>query len=169
MSLSRATDTPRLPMKNITARSILLTWVSVNINELATSYLFGRDRYLLWRNCFSSSSNCWLVKAVRGLRVLPSKAWPGGWPVAEISINVLHVLALKWYTPIYLRIFFQQQNHFEETSENTQSSIYRQRISSWHRRFSQPLYNEQLNDEVGLFTSTSLVPIKIHRFLKICR
>ena len=48
------------------------TWVSVKQRPVATSNLLGRDRYLFSLNCFSSSSNCWLVKAVRGLRVFPS-------------------------------------------------------------------------------------------------
>lgn len=41
---------------------------------MATSKRFGRDKYLLALNWFSSSSNCCDVNAVRGLRVL-SNTW----------------------------------------------------------------------------------------------
>ncbi|VCW68250.1 unnamed protein product, partial [Gulo gulo] len=49
------------------------TWVSVSISDVATSKRLGRDRYLLSLNWCSSSSSCWLVKAVRGLRHFPSR------------------------------------------------------------------------------------------------
>lgn len=58
-----------------------LTWVSVSISEVATSKRLGRDRYLLSLNWCSSSSSCWLVKAVRGRRHFPSRfdwAWAAG-------------------------------------------------------------------------------------------
>lgn len=53
---------------------ILLACVSDRCKQLATSNRFGRDKYLLCLNCFSSSSNCCDVNAVRGLLVLPSIA-----------------------------------------------------------------------------------------------
>lgn len=58
-----------------------LTWVSVSISEVATSKRLGRDRYLLSLNWCSSSSSCWLVKAVRGRRHFPRRfdcAWAAG-------------------------------------------------------------------------------------------
>ena len=42
------------------------TCVSVSRRFLATSYRFGRDKYLLSLNCFSSSTSCSDEKAVRG-------------------------------------------------------------------------------------------------------
>lgn len=53
---------------------MLLTCVSVSINEVATSNLFGLLRYLFCLNCFSNSSNCCDVKAVLGLLVFPRRA-----------------------------------------------------------------------------------------------
>lgn len=50
------------------------TCVSVSISDVATSKRLGLDRYLLSLNWFSSSSSCWLVKAVRGRRHFPIKA-----------------------------------------------------------------------------------------------
>lgn len=58
---------------------VLLTCVSVNMRFVATSKRFGRDRYLLALNWFSSSNSCWLVNAVRGRRVLPMTP-PAVWP-----------------------------------------------------------------------------------------
>lgn len=58
-----------------------LTWVSVSISDVATSKRLGRDRYLLSLNWCSSSSSCWLVKAVRGRRHFPRRldcAWAAG-------------------------------------------------------------------------------------------
>lgn len=53
-----------------------LTCVSVSISEVATSKRLGLERYLLSLNWFSSSSSCWLVNAVLGLRHFPNKpAW----------------------------------------------------------------------------------------------
>lgn len=52
----------------------------MSISEVATSKRLGRDRYLLSLNWCSSSSSCWLVKAVRGRRHFPSRldcAWAG--------------------------------------------------------------------------------------------
>lgn len=51
-----------------------LTCVSVSIKLVATSNLLGLDKYLFCLNCRSSSKSCWLVKAVRGLLVLPNSA-----------------------------------------------------------------------------------------------
>ena len=51
---------------------VKLTWVSLRQRLVATSYRLGLDRYLLCLNCFSSSSSCCEVKAVRGRLVLPS-------------------------------------------------------------------------------------------------
>lgn len=60
---------------NITSKNnVLLAWVSDKCRQLATSKRFGRDKYLLCLNCFSNSSNCCDVNAVRGRRVLPSIA-----------------------------------------------------------------------------------------------
>ena len=54
-----------------------LTCVSVSMRVVATSNRFGRERYLFILNCLSSSKSCWLVKAVRGRRVLPNNdCWP---------------------------------------------------------------------------------------------
>lgn len=50
------------------------TWVSVSIRFVATSNLLGLDKYLFCLNCFSNSRSCWLVNAVLGLLVFPSKA-----------------------------------------------------------------------------------------------
>lgn len=58
----------------------ILTCVSVNIKFVATSNLFGLDKYLFCLNCFSNSNNCWDVKAVLGLLVFPNKACPGPQP-----------------------------------------------------------------------------------------
>ena len=54
---------------------LYVTCVSLRQRRVATSYLFGLERYLLCLNCFSSSKSCCEVKAVRGRRVLPSKEW----------------------------------------------------------------------------------------------
>lgn len=59
-------------------RARVLTWVSVSIRLVATSKRLGRVRYLFVLNWFSSSSSCWLVKAVRGRRALSSTLAPGG-------------------------------------------------------------------------------------------
>lgn len=48
-----------------------ITCVSDSSKLLATSYRFGLDKYLLTLNCFSNSSSCWDVNAVRGRRFLP--------------------------------------------------------------------------------------------------
>lgn len=60
-----------------------LTCVSVSIKLVATSNLFGLDRYLFCLNCFSNSNNCWDVNAVLGLRVLPINACPGPHPLNQ--------------------------------------------------------------------------------------
>ena len=57
------------------------TCVSVSMRDVATSKRFGLDRYLFSLNWCSSSSSCWLVKAVLGLLHFPSKldcAWAAG-------------------------------------------------------------------------------------------
>lgn len=66
----------------------LLTCVSVSMREVATSKRLGLDKYLLSLNWFSSSSSCWLVKAVRGLRHFPNKPdWgPAGGGRAKLSV-----------------------------------------------------------------------------------
>ena len=48
----------------------MYTCVSVNSSEVATSNLFGLDRYLFCLKCFSNSKSCLLVNAVLGLRDL---------------------------------------------------------------------------------------------------
>lgn len=53
---------------------ILLACVSDKCRQLATSNRFGRDKYLLCLNCFSNSSNCCDVNAVRGRLVFPNIA-----------------------------------------------------------------------------------------------
>lgn len=65
-----------------------LTCVSVSMSEVATSKRLGLDRYLLSLNWFSSSSSCWLVKAVRGLRHFPNRPdWgPAGGGTEEWSV-----------------------------------------------------------------------------------
>lgn len=67
--------------------SLSLTCVSVSMSEVATSKRLGLDRYLLSLNWFSSSSSCWLVKAVRGLRHFPNRPdWgPAGGRRAQLS------------------------------------------------------------------------------------
>ena len=48
------------------------TWVSVRHNKVATSNLFGLDKYLFILNCLSNSNSCCDVKAVRGRLVFPA-------------------------------------------------------------------------------------------------
>lgn len=67
-------NTNRISNDNQSLKEHLLACVSDKCRQLATSKRFGRDKYLLCLNCFSSSSNCCDVKAVRGRRVLPSIA-----------------------------------------------------------------------------------------------
>lgn len=73
-------------------RLLSLTCVSVSMSEVATSKRLGLDRYLLSLNWFSSSSSCWLVKAVRGLRHFPNRPdWgPAGGGRAKLSVSWLH-------------------------------------------------------------------------------
>lgn len=66
-----------------------LTCVSVNIKLVATSNLFGLERYLFCLNCFSNSNSCCEVKAVLGLLVLPNSACPGPQPVTKLTIELL--------------------------------------------------------------------------------
>lgn len=58
------------------------------MSEVATSKRLGLDRYLLSLNWFSSSSSCWLVKAVRGLRHFPIRPdWgPAGGGTTKTSV-----------------------------------------------------------------------------------
>jgi len=62
---------------------VRLTCVSVSIRLVATSNRLGLDKYLFCLNCFSSSSSCWLVKAVRGLLVFPRRACWGPQPATK--------------------------------------------------------------------------------------
>lgn len=64
------------------------TCVSVSINEVATSNLFGLLRYLFCRNCFSNSSSCCDVKAVLGLLVFPRRACWAAQPVDYYTLNI---------------------------------------------------------------------------------
>lgn len=64
------------------------TCVSVSINEVATSNLFGLLRYLFCLNCFSNSSSCCDVKAVLGLLVFPRRACWAAQPVDDKYIWV---------------------------------------------------------------------------------
>lgn len=96
--------------KNVCGYYLHLTWVSVNIRLVATSNLFGLDRYLFCLNCFSSSNSCWEVKAVRGLLVFPKRAWlPGLHPVTIIKLLInsktsnLHYF--KWVILYILELF----------------------------------------------------------------
>lgn len=68
----------------------LLTCVSVSIRLVATSNLFGLERYLFCLNCFSSSRSCWDVKAVLGRRVFPNSACPGPQPGNENPVLKIH-------------------------------------------------------------------------------
>lgn len=73
-------------MNHANQSDILLACVSDKCKQLATSNRFGRDKYLLCLNCFSSSSNCCDVNAVRGRLVLPSMAC-GMWRPPETNNN----------------------------------------------------------------------------------
>lgn len=85
---------------------VSLTCVSVSMSEVATSKRLGLDRYLLSLNWFSSSSSCWLVKAVRGLRHFPNRPdWgpAGGGRADKLSICVS---SCKWIGYIYSSSYF---------------------------------------------------------------
>lgn len=79
---------------------VSLTCVSVSMREVATSKRLGLDRYLLSLNWFSSSSSCWLVKAVRGLRHFPNRPdWgPAGGGRAKLS-----VFGFMWVDELHLQ------------------------------------------------------------------
>lgn len=83
----------------------LLTWVSVSMRLVATSNLFGRERYLFCLNCFSSSRSCWDVNAVLGRLVFPSNACPGPQPTKQTKIS--HIIGCSpppvFANPFYLR------------------------------------------------------------------
>lgn len=86
---------------------MILTWVSVSMRLVATSNLFGLERYLFCLNCFSNSKSCCEVKAVLGLLVFPSSACPGPQPEAIKKFSLICyftlVSLLHSANPFYLR------------------------------------------------------------------
>jgi len=82
---------------------VRLTCVSVSIRLVATSNRLGLDKYLFCLNCFSSSSSCWLVKAVRGLLVFPRRACWGPQPATKTLMLIL-------YFVIYFPLNFVSQS-----------------------------------------------------------
>lgn len=103
--------------------SLFLTCVSVSMSEVATSKRLGLDRYLLSLNWFSSSSSCWLVKAVRGLRHFPNRpdcGPAGGWR-AQLS-DIVHnkwiyilfdisMVNLHWF-PVLVSLYHTKCEYF---------------------------------------------------------
>ena len=70
---------------------------------VATSYRLGLDKYLLSLNCFSSSSSCCDVNAVRGLRFLPnSECWNS--ENKEVVVNSLPRCFLHGLHAVILKI-----------------------------------------------------------------
>ena len=70
---------------------------------VATSYRLGLDRYLLSLNCFSSSSSCCDVNAVRGLRFLPnSECWNS--ENKEVVVNSLPRCFLHGLHAVILKV-----------------------------------------------------------------
>ena len=79
-----------------------LTCVSVSMRLVATSNLLGLLRYLFSLKCFSSSSNCCEVKAVLGLRVLPSN---GCCPTANKMQHFIYLPNKQFYLKLKGKYF----------------------------------------------------------------
>ncbi len=79
---------------------VSLTCVSVSMSEVATSKRLGLERYLLSLNWFSSSSSCWLVKAVRGLRHFPNRP---DWGPAGGRRAMWSVFGFMWVDKLHLQ------------------------------------------------------------------
>ena len=62
---SQALTNINININIITIINIAIINITISANHL--------DKYLLSLNCFSSSSSCWEVKAVRGRRVFPRR------------------------------------------------------------------------------------------------